>query len=182
MAKKAMNSVLTIMMALAVIVCVFTSCNSSDEGLGIDWNTTQKYPTPSGDSISVDFGLKHNWSPENLSVLTDTISITATATMGSKQESASETEVLKAVLSEDSTNYFIVESQREVVALSHVMTDRSQYKQWEQKHCDIVLNDGNVLHVDVDIWSKDYSIFNRLSTMPLQQLAPLPFRNITLVR
>ena len=165
---KNVKSLFTVV-AMVAVVCMsvsFVSCNSSDEGLGIEWNTTQKYPTPSGDSISVDFGLYHNWSPENLSVLTDTISVTATATMGSKQEKASETEVLKAVLSEDSTNYFIVESQREVVALSHVLTDRSQYKQWEQKHCDIALNDGNVLHVDVDIWSKDYSIFNNTYDLP----------------
>lgn len=163
------KNVLFTVVAMVAVVCMsvsFVSCNSSDEGLGIDWNTTQKYPTPSGDSISVDFGLYHNWSPENQSVLTDTISVTATATFGGKQENASETEVLKAVLSEDSTNYFIVESQREVVALSHVLTDRSQYKQWEQKHCDIALNDGNVLHVDVDIWSKDYTIFNNTYDLP----------------
>jgi hypothetical protein len=118
--------------------------------------------------------------------------------MGSKRETASETENLKAELSEDSTNYFIVESQREVKAISHVMTDRSRYAQWEQKHCDIALNDGNVLHIDVDIWSKTYSIFNntydlptltcdsinssRLSTMHRLQQELLPFRNITLVR
>jgi hypothetical protein len=163
------KNVLFTVVAMVAVVCMsvsFVSCNSSDEGLGIDWNTTQKYPTPSGDSISVDFGLKHNWSPENLSVLTDTISVSATATMGSKRETASETENLKAELSEDSTNYFIVESQREVKAISHVMTDRSRYAQWEQKHCDIALNDGNVLHIDVDIWSKTYSIFNNTYDLP----------------
>lgn len=154
--------------AMVAVVCMsvsFVSCNSSDEGL-TEWNVEKTYPTPSGDSLTVNFRYQHNWNGEETSVLTDTISVSATATMGSKSETASETENLKAELSEKYNEYFITADQKEVTALSHSLENRSQYQLWEHKYATIALSDGNELYVDVNIWSKDYTIFNSTFKLP----------------
>lgn len=162
---KNFKSLFTVVAMVMAVVSVFTSCNSSDEGL-TEWNVEKTYTTPSGDSLTVDFRYNHNWNGEETSVLTDTISVSATATMGSKRETASETENLKAVLSEKYNEYFITADQKEVTALSHSFEDRSQYNLWEHKYATIALSDGNELYVDVNIWSKEYTIFNSTFKLP----------------
>jgi hypothetical protein len=156
--------VLTTIVAAAVMVLCSCSAESTDQG--VELRSVAKSQPVHTDTLNVSFDLQHNWSEEEKSAITDTMTVTASITLGEEQGSKAAEETLQAKLSEKNTDYTITANQKHVYATGSKMENRTQYSLSENKFFTIFLNDGNELYVNCHIYSKTMDVYNQTFSLP----------------
>lgn len=145
---------------------VLCSCSAESTDQGVELRSVAKSQPVHTDTLNVSFDLQHNWSEEEKSAITDTMTVTASITLGEEQGSKAAEETLQAKLSEKENDYTISANQKHVYATGSKVEDRTQYSLSENKFFTIYLNDGNELYVDCNIYSKTMDIYGQNFALP----------------